>query len=449
MENLLIYLALSGLYITILYLGILIASYRNYNFSNQRFLVLSSLGFGLILPLIHFGGTSQEIIYAYNLPMLEIGNLTEMVTSTSEVKIKAFGLLSLLFLCFTIGAALLLMRFLYGIVKLFLIIKNGESESFKEHHIIRTSQVKGPCSFWKYILVPSTFRFDEQASEIILKHEEKHLKLHHSLDSILLSIFQIAFWWLPTFYLFQHRLKLIHEYEVDAYMTQNQNALIYSNFLIEQVPIHQKLLHTNNFYSFIKKRISMMYQEKKSSSKLLQYGIYTLLIPALFLFQSFQTAQDEGGKLKTYTETVTNTHFVFDPETKKEIVKEVSFDRTVYEDVDQVPLFVSCIDLSKSEEEMEKCSHHKLMEYLGANLKFPDEAKEAKLEGRLISEFVITEDGDVESVKIVNPIGYGTSEAVIKVVEGLNNSDLKWKPAMVNGKAVNIKYTLPVKFSLQ
>ena len=86
----------------------------------------------------------------------------------------------------------------------------------------------------------------------------------------------------------------------------------------------------------------------------------------------------------------------------------------------------------------------KLFEFLGNNLVYPKEAKEAGIEGKVFVEFYVEKDGTVTNVKVLKGIGYGCDEEALRVI-GLMP---KWIPGSQRGKAVRVRYTLPVNFKL-
>ena len=86
----------------------------------------------------------------------------------------------------------------------------------------------------------------------------------------------------------------------------------------------------------------------------------------------------------------------------------------------------------------------KLFEFLGNNLVYPKKAKEAGIEGQVFVEFYIERDGTVCDAKVLRGIGYGCDEEALRVI-GLMP---KWYPGKQRGKAVRVRYTLPINFKL-
>ena len=85
-----------------------------------------------------------------------------------------------------------------------------------------------------------------------------------------------------------------------------------------------------------------------------------------------------------------------------------------------------------------------LFEYLGQNLKYPEDAKEQKVEGRVIAIFVVETDGSISNVEVVKPVFPSLDAEAVRVLSGMP----KWKPGMQSGKVVRVKYTVPINFSL-
>jgi protein TonB len=83
--------------------------------------------------------------------------------------------------------------------------------------------------------------------------------------------------------------------------------------------------------------------------------------------------------------------------------------------------------------------------YLRNALQYPAEAYDKHVAGKVYLSFVIQEDGSVADVVVVRGLGYGCDEAAVKAIR---NSPA-WLPGIQNGKAVRVKYNLPVSFSMQ
>ena len=77
------------------------------------------------------------------------------------------------------------------------------------------------------------------------------------------------------------------------------------------------------------------------------------------------------------------------------------------------------------------------------DIQYPEIARKASVEGRVIVQFVVNEQGNVEDVVVARGIGAGCDEEAVRVV-----SEAKFTPGMQDGKAVPVRMTLPITFKL-
>ena len=87
----------------------------------------------------------------------------------------------------------------------------------------------------------------------------------------------------------------------------------------------------------------------------------------------------------------------------------------------------------------------KLLEYVQKNLKYPMQARESDIQGKVFVGFVVEKDGSITNVQVLRGIGGGCDEEAIRVVQSLP----KFKPGKQRGNPVRVAYTLPIVFKLQ
>ena len=85
-----------------------------------------------------------------------------------------------------------------------------------------------------------------------------------------------------------------------------------------------------------------------------------------------------------------------------------------------------------------------LFEYLAKNIRYPESAEKAGIQGRVIATFVVMKDGSISNVKVVKSVSPELDTEALRVLSAMPN----WTPGMQNGKAVNVKYTVPISFAL-
>ena len=87
----------------------------------------------------------------------------------------------------------------------------------------------------------------------------------------------------------------------------------------------------------------------------------------------------------------------------------------------------------------------KLMEWISQHLQYPQNAYDALIQGRVIVQFLVKEDGSVGNTKITRSVFPSLDDEAIRVVSTLP----KFNPAILNGKAVEYWFTIPVVFRLE
>lgn len=86
-----------------------------------------------------------------------------------------------------------------------------------------------------------------------------------------------------------------------------------------------------------------------------------------------------------------------------------------------------------------------LLSLIRQNIKYPEEAKEQEIQGRVIVQFTIEKDGSVTDVKVVKSVHPLVDEQVVRAISAMP----AWKPGMHEGKPVRVSYSVPFRFRLQ
>lgn len=83
-------------------------------------------------------------------------------------------------------------------------------------------------------------------------------------------------------------------------------------------------------------------------------------------------------------------------------------------------------------------------DYIGKNLKYPESARKAGIQGKVFVEFIVNTDGTLSDFKILKGIGEGCDQAALQVMSGSPS----WIPGKQRGIAVRQRMVLPIVFSL-
>lgn len=83
-------------------------------------------------------------------------------------------------------------------------------------------------------------------------------------------------------------------------------------------------------------------------------------------------------------------------------------------------------------------------EFLRKHLKYPRQAAQAGIQGKVFVAFTVGSDGKVDNVSAMKGIGFGCDEEAVRVVKLMQN----WLPGKQSGVPVKVRFTLPIAFQL-
>jgi TonB family protein len=391
MENFVLYLFKANAILILGYLFYLLFLKKLTTHLWNRVYLLGIGTIALIFPFLRFRapGTNQ-ILFTYDLPEIIVGQATVVETSWKDY----------LFIAYAIGAGVSLFYILFGFVKLMRQLRKAHQLNH-EKTTLYIHPAFEPSSFFGNILLAESPK-DDKATSIIIAHENAHVQLFHSLDVLFYQVLKIIFWFNPFIYFMDKTLREIHEYQADALVTKQYSSYEYGLLLLERVA-KKPLLVLNHFNQFsTKNRILMM---NKPESSVLQKATWALTLPLIFGFFLINNFEIQAQTQKV------------------EIQAE-----EIYDVVEEQPI---------PEGGMEGWNN-----YLKSNLKYPEAAKEAGIEGTVYVIFVVTKTGEIENVEILRGIGGGCEEEAVRVISNAPN----WTPGKQRGKEVNVRMRLPIKF---
>jgi len=133
----------------------------------------------------------------------------------------------------------------------------------------------------------------------------------------------------------------------------------------------------------------------------------------------------------------------------QDITKEKSNDSEPYRVTEEMPRFPGCEGITDDPMERDRCSKEKLLKFVYQNLKYPKVARVNGVEGMAVVQFVVTDEGAIDSIKVVRDPGGGCGQAAAELMESMNDLKERWQPGIQDGVPVKVMYTLPIKFALK
>lgn len=86
-----------------------------------------------------------------------------------------------------------------------------------------------------------------------------------------------------------------------------------------------------------------------------------------------------------------------------------------------------------------------LFKFIQNEVKYPAEAKDAKIQGKVFVQFSVDTSGTIGNVKVLRGVHKLLDAEALRVVAKLP----KWKPGLIDGDPVNVSYSLPINFVLK
>jgi len=440
-------------------------------FRINRWFLLGSVLFSVILPIIKLRIFSPKPVMLAEITVTPYRNLLEAITIYSHdfsgsVE-KAILSANLLIFIYLIGVAFFLGRFLFRIIQLILIIRKSEIQSANGFKLVMLENETSPYSFMNYVFI-SQLLIKSKGYDKMIEHEVEHVKQGHSVDVIILELLTVFQWFNPFMWMLNRAIRETHEFLADqAVLSKGVSRGEYKLLLLNQF-VGDQLVIANNFnYSLIKKRIKMM--SKIKSSKLAISKIVIGVLVAVALVIAFACEQKESVEIKTdqqdgitiistiqdngkikiegskedlvkYKALFSDSGFEFISDSlgntfliKKEIVqpKSLSADEQIFFIVEEMPEYPGG--------EME------LRKFIANSVKYPTDAQDKGIQGKVYVTFVVSKDGSIADAKIARGVNPSLDAEALRVVNALP----KWMPGKQKGKAVNVSYTVPINFVLQ
>ena len=371
--------------------------------------------------------TFEELLLTVGVsPVEEAGNI---------MLVSDFIWREMLLLVYLSGIVFFLIRTVWSLFRMLHLIRDSRIVS-RENGITIIAHRKNiaPFSWMKFVLISETDLL-ENGTEILV-HEVAHIRKRHSIDLLVADICIFFQWFNPASWLLKQELQNIHEYEADeCVINQGIDAKKYQLLLIKKAVGTRLYSMANSFnHSSLKKRITMMLKEKSNPWARVKY-LYVLPLAALavsaFARPEVSAVADELSSAKVNDLVASmKTNQV---ETASVAVKDTLMpDEPVFEVVEQMPEFPDG-------------GMAGLMEYFKKNLRYPEEAKRAGTQGRVVVQFLINKNGAISDASVLRSVDRLLDAEAVRLVRSMP----KWKPGMQKGKAVTVKYTVPVLFKLE
>ena len=424
----LIYLLKANLLLAALYALYRLMLHRDTFFAWRRTTLLGIIAVSLLAPMPALHGWTDIIPgHVANGMTAAEAWLPEFIVSPQGTEAGTNGSIWLRLLAITYAAGVLLLTGRIGIQLLAImrLARHCPRTEAGGTRIRLLPRGEAPFSFFRLIFVCPETHSPEELDEI-LAHEQTHARQGHSID-VLTAELACAFCWLnPAAWLLKRDVRNNLEYLADHHvLASGHDPRAYQYHLLGLAYPKAAANIYNNFNVLpLKERIRMMNRRKTRSIGRLKYLFFLPVAALLATACDGNQTQEQTAQEPELEQSVVTT------EADNEAVQS-KVDDTTFDIVEIAPEFPGGVQ--------------ELLKYLKDNIKYPQDAQDAKKEGRVIAQFVVTTDGSVADVKIVRGVYPSLDEEAIRVIKAMP----KWKPGTQKGKPVRVRYTLPVTFKLQ
>ena len=400
------YVARGGLYAGLFYAFYLLVMRRATFFRLNRMLLLAGSYLCLLLPVIRLRTATSSVVVS-DLTLVAAG------AEAGEQAIQAaIPWKEVLLVLYVAGALVVLSLCLLSAWKIHRLIRSGESTKRDGCHLVLL-EGDVPSFSWGRKVVMN--RKDLQENPVIFTHELMHVQCRHSLDLLLFLPVQLFFWWNPLVWTTREELRLLHEYEADeGIIRQGIDATQYQLLLVRKAVGEQRFTLASGFqHAKLKNRIAMI--SKEPSSGWIRWS-YLALIPVLAAFM-----------------------FACNP-TKNSREKAREPEVTAAEEQDAVPFA-----LIEQKPTFNGGDADEFSLWVNSQLKYPEQARKDRSQGRVTLQFTVGADGVVRDVKVLRGVREDLDAEALRVV----SASPKWEPGVQDGKAVPVTYTFPIVFQLR
>ena len=385
---------------------------------------------------------------------------------------------------YTMVACLFLLRFFWQLVSIVRLRNKCRTTDINGTKVYLLESNEGPFSFFNWIFINLT-KHNRQETDEIMTHELAHCRQLHSVDILFTELFAIVFWANPFVWLLKREVRLNLEYLADNnVLAGGTDSKKYQYHLLGLAYRKNVATISNNFNVLpLKKRIKMMNKKRTKRIAKVKYALYIPLAAALLVVSNIETvARDIANvakampmaKASVKQEKMVDLSFsnkaTVAVESRKNVQSTEAIERKDNKMEVQVDNRNSEMSAQKVEETTEVANEESaekgpkkspkkvydhiedmptfngnLNQWLLQNMKYPVEAINKKEQGKVIVQFIVSENGEVSEPKIIRSVSPALDKEACRIVLAMP----KWNPGKLKGKPVAVRYMLPISFRLQ
>lgn len=385
---------------------------------------------------------------------------------------------------YSMVACLFLLRFFWQLVSIVRLRNKCRTTDINGTKVYLLESDEGPFSFFNWIFINPT-KHNRQETDEIMTHELAHCRQLHSIDVLFTELFAIVFWANPFVWLLKREVRLNLEYLADNnVLAGGTDSKKYQYNLLGLAYRKNVATISNNFNVLpLKKRIKMMNKKRTKRIAKVKYALYIPLAAALLVVSNIETvARDIANVAKAMPmakasvkqekmvdlsfsnkatvavesrKNVQSTEAIERKDNKMEVQADNRNSEMSAQKVEETTEVVNEESAEKGPKKSSKKVYDhienmptfngNLNQWLLQNMKYPVEAMNKKEQGKVIVQFIVSENGEVSKPKIIRSVSPALDKEACRIVLAMP----KWNPGKLKGKPVAVRFILPITFRLQ
>lgn len=423
----------SSLIILALYLAykLLLADEKHHNYN--RGVLLTIFALSIVIPLLL--NLLQQSLSSANTDGIAIGKLTvEDIATQSSAQPNYLS--TILLATYLTGAIVALLQTLRSAVRLTLIISRGRHIDINSATLIITdNEAVVPFSWRRYIVVSEADY--KAAGKTITLHEMQHIQLNHWLDLLFAQVVCILLWYNPASWLMRRELRNVHEYQADERVLASDKVTIYDYQMLlikKAVGARFPSLVNSLNHSNLKKRITMMYNQKRSTTRRNLRSL--VMVPAIAVALLAINSPAIGSAIDSAADAqlqVPATSQIAATNSQKATASKSTKNnqKTPEKSGNVLPQYPG--------------GESAMIQYLIENINYPESARLSGVEGTVLVQFIVKADGSLTDFQVARSVDPILDAEALRIVKAMPN----FIPGTENGKPVDVTFALPISFKVK
>lgn len=409
--------------------------YKDTFFKLRRTILLGFFGFSLFYPLLNIQDWVKEqepivgVIQIYSAILPETAFVPADVPHTNWKELTGKAVLCL----YWGGVAFWIARFFVQLTGILLLAARSRRFRLREVPVRILNKPGGPFSFFKWIFIHPESHSPKELEEI-LTHERTHADQWHSVDVMISEWICIFCWVNPFVWLLKREVRHNLEYLADNTVLESGCDCKSYQYHLLGLAHHERVYDAiyNNFNVLhIKNRIRMMNKKRSRGIGRTKYLAFIPVSGCLMLLSNIDAvARITAGfsEEETVGKPIEKADFFSGTSYPEETVIAGDFERILHERGIKQPAFPG--------------GKEALQAYICKNIRYPSQASEKGIEGKVECSFVIDKEGTVRNIQVEKGIEPTLDSEAIRVLSSMPH----WLPAEEKGKKIAMRYVLPITF---